>query len=80
ARQKVLDQRTAENDYRYAVAQHDCYSKFFVNYCLGKARDKMRDERASINREQLTLSDQERAAHAAKRDRQLALDAAQREA
>src|SRR5437868_9943964 len=44
ARQKVLNQRSAENDYRYAVAEHDCYSKFFVNHCLGNASDRMREE------------------------------------
>lgn len=61
ARQKVLNQRSAENDYRYAVAEHDCYNKFFVNHCLGKARDQMREERASIRQEQLALNDEQRA-------------------
>lgn len=61
ARQKVLNQRSAENDYRYAVAEHDCYSKFFVNHCLGNARDRMREERASIRQEQLALDDEQRA-------------------
>ncbi|MFP3560757.1 hypothetical protein SB861_60765, partial [Paraburkholderia sp. SIMBA_049] len=64
ARQKVLNQRSAENDYRYAVAEHDCYSKFFVNHCLGNARDRMLEERASIRQEQLALDDEQRAVRA----------------
>ncbi|WGS40392.1 hypothetical protein LFL97_11645 [Burkholderia sp. JSH-S8] len=77
ARQKVLNQRTAKNDYRYAVAEHDCYSTFFVNHCLGKARDQMRDERASIRQEQLALDDEQRAVRAEQRDQQIALKNAQ---
>ncbi|WP_179404640.1 hypothetical protein [Burkholderia guangdongensis] len=77
ARQKVLDQRAAENDYRYAVAQHDCYGKFFVNHCLDNAREQMRDERTRISHEQLALDDEARAAHAQRRDEQIALKQAQ---
>jgi hypothetical protein len=80
ARQKVLDQRGAANDYRYAVAQHDCYSKFFVNHCLGKARDTMRVEQADIRKEQLALNAEERTARARQRDEQIALQRAQDEA
>ncbi|MFP3547715.1 hypothetical protein SB748_30510, partial [Rhizobium sp. SIMBA_035] len=64
ARQKVLDQRTEENNYRYAVAEHDCYSKFLVNYCRGKARDKMRVVQADIRKEQLALDGEQRAERA----------------
>ena len=60
ARQKVLDQRTEENNYRYAVAEHDCYSKFFVNHCLNKARDSMRSVQADIRKEQLALDGEQR--------------------
>ncbi|HEY1608767.1 MAG TPA: colicin transporter, partial [Paraburkholderia sp.] len=77
ARQKVLDRRTAENDYRYAVAQHNCYSSFFVNHCLGRARDTMRAERADIRTKQLTLDDEQRAERARQRDEQAALQRAQ---
>ncbi|WP_053293275.1 hypothetical protein [Burkholderia pseudomallei] len=80
ARQKVLNQRTAENDYRYAVAQHNCYSTFFVNHCLDKARETMRAERANISQEQLALDDEQRAVRAQERDRQLALKEAERQA
>ncbi|MBA5819724.1 hypothetical protein H3281_29155, partial [Escherichia coli] len=65
------------NDYRYAVAEHDCYSKFFVNSCLGKAREQMRDERAGIRQEQLALNDEQRAVRAQQRDQQQALKQAQ---
>ncbi len=62
ARQKVLDQRTEENNYRYAVAEHDCYSRFFVNHCLDKARDSMRTVQADIRKEQLALDGEQRVA------------------
>ncbi|KAF1011809.1 MAG: hypothetical protein E5299_01326 [Burkholderia gladioli] len=76
-RQKVLNQRTAENNYRYGVAQYNCYSKFFVNNCLTKARDTMREERSSIKQQQLALNDEQRAVRAKRRDEELALKAAQ---
>jgi len=77
ARQKVLDRRTAENDYRYGVAQHNCYSSFFVNHCLARARDQMRSERADIRSKQLALDDEQRAERARQRDQQIALQRAQ---
>ncbi|SDB98679.1 colicin transporter [Paraburkholderia lycopersici] len=80
ARQQVLDRRTAENNYQFAVAQHNCYSTFFVNHCIGKARDKMRVVQADIRREQLALDDEKRTAHAQQRDQQAALQRAQDEA
>lgn len=80
ARQKALDQRTEENNYRYGVAEHDCYSKFFVNYCLGKARDQMRTVQADIRKEQLALDGEQRTERARQRDEQAALKRAQDEA
>jgi hypothetical protein len=76
ARQKALDERGAQNDYAYGVAVHDCYSKFFVNACLGRARDKMRAVQARIQAEQLALNSERRAAHAQERDQREALKAA----
>ncbi|RKP52437.1 colicin transporter [Trinickia fusca] len=73
ARQKALDQRSAQNDYTYGVAVHQCYDTFFVNTCLGRARDKMRDVKAQIRSEQLSLDDERRAARAQQRDEQEAL-------
>ncbi|WP_244438805.1 hypothetical protein [Paraburkholderia dilworthii] len=80
ARQKVLDQRSDENNYRYGVAEHNCYSTFFVNHCLNKARDQMRTVQAQIRKEQLALDGEERVQRARKRDEQAALKRAQDEA
>jgi len=79
-RQKALDKRTSENDYRYGVKQHDCYSKFFVNHCLDNARTEMREARQQIRQEQLALDDEQRAERAKERDRQTGLKQAQYEA
>ena len=68
AREHVLDKRTSEMNYRYAVAQHDCYSRFFVNDCLDKARDAMRVEKGDIRTARLALSDERRSDRARKRD------------
>ncbi|MFM0020136.1 MULTISPECIES: colicin transporter [Paraburkholderia] len=80
ARQKTLDTRTAENNYRYGVAQHNCYSKFFVNHCLNSAREDMRVVAADIRKEQLALDDEKRVEHARQRDEQAAIKRAQYEA
>ncbi|WP_153075052.1 hypothetical protein [Paraburkholderia bonniea] len=80
ARQVVLDHRSEENNYRYAVAQHNCYSKFFVNHCLNKARNAMRSVQADIRKEQLALDDEQRVARAYQRDQQAALTQARNEA
>ncbi|WP_320534589.1 colicin transporter [Robbsia andropogonis] len=68
AQQQQLNARTAKNEYTYAVAKHDCYATFFVNHCLDVARDKMRDEKASIREVQLKLSADRRAAREEKRE------------
>ncbi|QIN61946.1 hypothetical protein SBC1_19410 [Caballeronia sp. SBC1] len=77
ARQKALDVRSAENNYLYAVKQHDCYSDFFVNHCLDKARDAKRVVGAQIRKEQLALDDEQRLQHAQQRDEQTAIKRAQ---
>ncbi|SAK86729.1 lipoprotein [Caballeronia temeraria] len=79
-RQKVLDRRTEENNYRYGVQEHDCYSKFFVNHCLDNARNAMRETRQQIRQEQLALDDERRADRAKQRDQQTAIKRAQYEA
>ncbi|WP_409258771.1 colicin transporter [Paraburkholderia bannensis] len=80
ARQKVLDRRTAENNYQYGVAQHNCYDTFFVNHCLGKARDAMRVVQADIRHQQLALDEEQRADNARRRDEQAALQRAREQA
>jgi DNA segregation ATPase FtsK/SpoIIIE-like protein len=77
ARQKVLDVRSAENNYTYGVKQHNCYSDFFVNHCLDKARDAKREVAKQIRSEQLALDDEQRLLHAQQRDQQTALKRAQ---
>lgn len=79
-RQKVLDRRTEENNYRFGAKQHDCYSKFFVNHCIDNARNEMRETRQQIRQDQLALDDEQRAERAKERDRQAALKQAQYEA
>jgi hypothetical protein len=79
-RQKVLDRRTEENNYRYGVKQHNCYSNFFVNHCLDNARNEMRETRQQIRQEQLALDDEQRAERAKERDQQTAIKRAQYEA
>jgi hypothetical protein len=77
SRQKALDQRTAENGYRYGVAQHNCYARFFVNKCLDSARAEMRVEKAAIRDQQLALDSEQRAARAQQREQQAAIKRAQ---
>jgi len=77
ARQKALDVRSAENNYLYGVKQHDCYSTFFVNHCLDKARDAKREVGQQISKEQLALDDEQRLQHAQQRDQQTAIKRAQ---
>jgi hypothetical protein len=77
ARQKALDVRSAENNYLYGVKQHDCYSTFFVNHCLDKARDAKREVGLQIRKEQLALDDEQRLQHAQQRDQQTAIKRAQ---
>jgi hypothetical protein len=77
SRQKALDVRSAENNYLYAVKQHDCYSTFFVNHCLDKARDAKREVGQQIRKEQLALDDEQRLQHAQQRDQQTAIKRAQ---
>jgi hypothetical protein len=68
ARQRALDARSAENQYVYGVAVHNCYDRFFVNACIGRARDKMRETQARIHSEQLQLDEERRAVRAQQRD------------
>ena len=77
ARQNRINALTDDLNYRYAVEQHDCYSTFFVNRCLEKARDAMRTERGAIRSQQLTLDDEIRAQRAAERNQNAAIKAAQ---
>jgi len=72
ARQKALNDRMEQNDYDYGVAVHNCYSRFFVNTCLDRARDAVRQVRLQIHHEQLGLDQAQREAHAQRRNAQQA--------
>lgn len=80
ARQTVLNRRTEEYTYRYQVAEHECYSHFFVNHCLGVARQAMYAAKDDIRTDQLKLNAEERALHAQQRDERNALRDAQDQA
>lgn len=77
ARQQVLDERTAKMNLAYQIAQHDCYSKFLVNYCLDQARSRMLATKAATRTDQLALSAEERQLNAQQRDQRAALQRAQ---
>ncbi|WP_254067686.1 hypothetical protein [Burkholderia sp. L27(2015)] len=80
ARQTVLNRRTEEYTYNYQVAEHECYSHFFVNHCLGVARKAMYAAKDDIRTEQLKLNAEERALRAQQRDERNALRDAQDQA
>ncbi|WP_052811058.1 hypothetical protein [Pandoraea vervacti] len=76
-RRAVLDRQRAWIDYRFAEAKYECASKFFVNYCIDKARDEQREALKAVRSQRLVLEDQERKARAAERDERLAAKRAQ---
>jgi hypothetical protein len=80
ARQTALDRRTAENNYRYQVAQHNCYAHFLVNFCLNRALTVMQKERDAIRTAQLQLNQEKRAFHARQREQRAAQRLAQERA
>jgi hypothetical protein len=73
ARQAEISRRNAENAYRYGVARHDCYSRFFVNRCLDQAHAAMRDERTSLRAAQNALDADQRAERIQRREANAAL-------
>lgn len=78
-RKAIGDARTWTN-YRYAVAERDCYSKFLVNSCIEKASDIQRAELHVLRKRELEVGDAERAYKAATRDREQAIRRAEFEA
>lgn len=76
-RRAVLDRQRAWIDYRFEEAKYECASKFFVNYCIDKARDEQREELRAVRSQRLVLEDQERKARAQDRDERLAEKRAQ---
>lgn len=76
-RRAVLDRQRAWIDYRFQEAKYECASKFFVNYCVEKARDQQREALKAVRSQRLVLEDAERKARAADRDERLEAKRAQ---
>ncbi|MGC7402575.1 hypothetical protein ACPWR0_01935 [Pandoraea pneumonica] len=70
-RRAVLDRQRAWIDYRFQEAKYECASKFFVNYCIDKARDEQREALKALRSQRLVLEDAERKARANERDERL---------
>uniref|UniRef100_A0ABM5WLC3 Lysozyme inhibitor LprI N-terminal domain-containing protein n=2 Tax=Pandoraea norimbergensis TaxID=93219 RepID=A0ABM5WLC3_9BURK len=70
-RRAVLERQRAWIDYRFQQAKYECASKFFVNYCVDKARDEQREALKAVRSQRLVLEDAERKARAADRDERL---------
>jgi len=70
-RRAVIDRQRAWIDYRFQEAKYECASKFFVNYCIDKARDEQREALKAVRSQRLVLEDAERKARAKERDERL---------
>lgn len=71
-RRALLERQQAWANYRFEQAKYDCASRFFVNACIDRARDKQREELKAIRSQRLVLDDAERRARADERDARLA--------
>ncbi|MCA3232349.1 MAG: hypothetical protein INH06_08575 [Cupriavidus sp.] len=80
AERKAIGDSRAWANYRFAVAERACYSKFLVTSCIEKAKDVQRDELHVLRAKDLEVGDAERAYKAATRDREQALRRAEYEA
>jgi len=80
AERKAISDSRAWTNYRFSKAEHDCYSTFFVNHCVNKAKDAQREELEVLRKRDLEVSGAERAFKAKQRDERLALQRAQEEA
>lgn len=86
ADQAAIDQRRTELDTLRAKAESTyqaqsivCYQRFFVNACLDKAKEARRLILLDINREQVSLNDQERLEHASQKQQDSAARLAEEE-
>lgn len=75
-RRTELDTLRAKAESTYQAQSTVCYQRFFVNACLDKAKEVRRQILQEINREQVSLNDQERLEHASQKQS----DAAARQA
>lgn len=80
AERKAIRDSRAWTDYRFAVAERACYSKFFVTDCIDDAKEIQRAELAILRKRELEVGDAERAFRAETRDREQAIRRAEYEA
>jgi hypothetical protein len=80
AERKAIGDSRAWTNYRFSAAEHECYSKFFVNSCIDKAKEVQRQELQVLRKRELEVGEAERAHRAAERDREQALRRAEFEA
>ncbi|MBF6989729.1 MULTISPECIES: hypothetical protein [Cupriavidus] len=80
AERKAIGDSRAWTNYRFSAAEHECYSKFFVNSCIDKAKEVQREELQVLRKRELEVGEAERAHRAAERDREQALRRAEFEA
>ncbi|PLP99942.1 hypothetical protein [Cupriavidus pauculus] len=80
AERKAIGDSRAWTNYRFAVAERACYSKFLVTNCIENAKDVQREELHVLRAKDLEIGDAERAYKAATRDREQALRRAEYEA
>ncbi|WP_444844490.1 hypothetical protein [Duganella caerulea] len=72
--QQVAKDRAAVHE-EFAASERVCYDKFFVNYCLDKAKEKRRAELAKLRATEVEAEHFKRADSVEKRDADLAVRA-----
>ncbi|WP_229219301.1 hypothetical protein [Duganella sp. BJB1802] len=72
--QQVAKDRAAVND-EFAASERVCYDKFFVNYCMDKAKEKRRAALAKLRATEVEAEHFKRADSVEKRDADLAVRA-----
>ncbi|WP_427313186.1 hypothetical protein [Cupriavidus sp. H39] len=80
AERKAIGDSRAWTNYRFAAAERECYSKFFVTHCINNAKEIQREETQVLRKRELEVGEAERAHRAAERDREQALRRAEFEA
>ena len=80
AERKAIGDSRAWTNYRFAAAERECYSKFFVTRCIDNAKEIQREELQVLRKRELEVGEAERAHRAAERDREQALRRAEFEA
>jgi len=69
---REVDQQRAAVEQKFAVQQHECYSKFFATDCLDAAKEERRVALAQIRKVEVDANSYVRSARVVERDRNLA--------